>query len=358
MLKRVEKLRELLEGAGVEAFYITSPENRFYLSGFTGTAGAVLVTREGLWLLTDFRYTGQARRECPGFEIVEVAGSYPEAVLEISRGKGGFSLLGCEGDHLTYSQFMALKEGLAGVGLKPLGGLVEKLRICKDESEINLIEQAVLFADEAFKRTLPYIRPGVTEREVALQLEYIMRRMGADASAFKIIVASGSRSALPHGVASAKTIQAGDLVTIDFGAVYGGYHSDLTRTVAVGRPDKKQEEIYSIVLEAQKKAIAALRAGVRALEVDYAARQTIRSRGYGSYFGHGTGHGLGLSIHEGPRLSERDGTVLQTGMVVTVEPGIYLPGWGGVRIEDTVVVEDGGCRVLTRSPKDELIVLL
>jgi Xaa-Pro aminopeptidase len=181
--------------------------------------------------------------------------------------------------------------------------------------------------------------------------------MGADGIGFATIVASGFRSALPHGVASAKLIEAGDLVTLDFGAVYRGYHSDITRTVVVGQVKPKQEDIYNIVLEAQKSAIVAVKAGVRASEVDRAARDIIKKNGYGDYFGHGTGHGLGLSIHESPRLSPNDDTILQPGMTVTVEPGIYLPEWGGVRIEDTVVVEKDGCRVLTRSPKDRLLLL-
>lgn len=356
MQDRVKQLCGLLDGAGVAAFYITNPENRFYLSGFTGTTGALLLCRNKSYLLTDFRYTGQASRECPGFKIIEALGSYTEAIAAIMK-DNGLSSLGCEGDNLTYNQFQALKDNLNGIEIKPVSGLVEGLRICKDDAEIKSIEEAVRLADQAFEQILPVIRPGVSEREVALQLEYTMRRMGADGVAFKIIVASGHRSALPHGVASSKMIREGDLVTLDFGAVYRGYHSDITRTVVLGRPIQKQKEIYSIVLEAQMNAIAALRSGVQASDVDRAARKIIESRGYGERFGHSTGHGVGLNIHENPRLSSKDNTTLEAGMVVTVEPGIYLPDWGGVRIEDTVLVEDGGCRVLTRSPKDRLMIL-
>lgn len=354
--KRIERLRGLLDGAGVEAFYATNPENRFYLSGFSGTAGALLLCRDKSYLLTDFRYVGQASRESPEFIIKEVSGAYSDTLLEIMK-ENGLSLLGCEGDHLTYNQFTALKDTLTGVELKPVSGLVEGLRLCKDNVEIKSIEEAVRLADEAFEQVLPAIRPGVSEQEIALHLEYSMRRMGAAGVAFKIIVASGPRSALPHGVASSRITREGDLVTLDFGAVYRGYHSDITRTVVLGRPEQKQKEIYAIVLEAQMKAISALRAGVRASDVDRAAREIIERRGYGERFGHSTGHGLGLNIHENPRLSSKDDTILQAGMVVTVEPGIYLPDWGGVRIEDTALVEDGGCRVLTRSPKEKLIVL-
>lgn len=356
MLERVEKLRGMLGGTGLEALYVTNPENRFYLSGFTGTAGALFMCRNKSCLLTDFRYTVQAARESPDFEIIRVGESYPEKLLELAV-KEGIKILGCEGEHLTYSQFVELEDKLTGVGLRPVSGLVEGLRLCKDGGEIRCIEEAVRLADEAFGQVLPAIRPGVTERSVALQLEFAMRGMGADAAAFKIIVASGPRSALPHGIASSRTIREGDLVTLDFGAVYRGYHSDITRTVAVGRASQKQEQIYSIVLRAQMSALASLRAGVPASLVDRAARQIIEESGYGEYFGHGAGHGLGLNIHEKPRLSSRDDTILRSGMVVTVEPGIYLPEWGGVRIEDTAVVEEGGCRILTSTPKEKLMIL-
>jgi Xaa-Pro aminopeptidase len=354
--ERIEKLRERFAGAGVEALYITNPENRFYLSGFTGTAGSLLLGLNNSYLFTDFRYTGQAARECPDYQVIETSGESSEVLREYLTGEG-ISLLGLEGDYLTYNQFQTLKEKLGGVELKTVDGLVEELRARKDKDETAFIEEAVRLADEAFKEVLPLIRPGVPEREVALQLEYFMRRMGAEGAAFKTIVASGYRSALPHGVASSRIMAPGDFVTLDFGAVYNGYHSDITRTVVLGRPEKKQEEIYQLVLEAQMSAIESLRAGIKASDVDGAARRIIEQAGYGKQFGHGTGHGVGLSIHEKPRLSAKDQSLLEEGMVVTIEPGIYLPGWGGVRIEDTVLVLNGGCRVLTRTPKENLLSL-
>lgn len=356
MKERIEKLRERFAGAGVEALYITNPENRFYLSGFTGTAGSLLLGLNNSYLFTDFRYTGQAARECPDYQVIETSGESSEVLREYLTGEG-ISLLGLEGDYLTYNQFQTLKEKLGGVELKTVDGLVEELRARKDKDETAFIEEAVRLADEAFKEVLPLIRPGVPEREVALQLEYSMRRMGAEGAAFKTIVASGYRSALPHGVASSRIMAPGDFVTLDFGAVYNGYHSDITRTVVLGRPEKKQEEIYQLVLEAQMSAIESLRAGIKASDVDGAARRIIEQAGYGKQFGHGTGHGVGLSIHEKPRLSAKDQSLLEEGMVVTIEPGIYLPGWGGVRIEDTVLVLNGGCRVLTRTPKENLLSL-
>ncbi|OPZ71943.1 MAG: putative peptidase [Firmicutes bacterium ADurb.Bin456] len=356
MIDRIKKLRERFAAKDVEALYVTNPENRFYLSGFTGTAGSLLLCRNNNYLFTDFRYTGQAAQECPDYRIIEWSGENAKILLEYLA-DNGVSLLGLEGDNLTYNQFMSLREQLAGVGLKSVSGLVEELRASKDKGEIALIEVAVRLADEAFQEVLPLLRPGVPEKEVALMLEYSMRCRGAEGASFKTIVASGARSALPHGVASAKIMAPGDFVTLDFGAIYNGYHSDITRTVVLGRPEQKQREIYDIVLKAQTSAIESLRAGIKASDVDGAARGIIAGAGYGEQFGHSTGHGVGLCIHEKPRLSARDQTLLEEGMVVTVEPGIYLPGWGGVRIEDTVLVQNDGCRILTRTPKEKLLVL-
>jgi Xaa-Pro aminopeptidase len=356
MPDRINMLRGCFVPAGIDAIYITNPENRFYLSGFTGSTGTLLLTRKRSCLLTDFRYTAQAGMECPEFRVVEVEDSYAGVISKILKEDNLFRL-GIEGDHLTCNQFATLKRLCEGIEVKPLSDKVEKLRCSKDEAEVGLIEKAVSIADQALALTLPEIRPGVTENEIALHLEYTMRQLGASGSAFKIIAASGARSAHPHGAASAKKIEAGDLVTLDFGAVYQGYHSDITRTVAVNKASPKQEEIYKIVLEAQMNAASAIKAGVRACDVDHAARSIIEKNGYGECFGHSTGHGLGLCIHEIPRLSAKDNTVLEPGMVVTVEPGIYINNWGGVRIEDTVLVEECGCRILTGSPKEELRVL-
>ncbi|MDD4766910.1 MAG: Xaa-Pro peptidase family protein [Desulfotomaculaceae bacterium] len=356
MPEKISRLRQLFGPAGIDAFYITNPENRYYLSGFTGSTGALLVTREQSYMLTDFRYTAQAAMESPGYQVIEVSGTYAAVLFRLLKENCLFRL-GLEGDHQTCNQYFNLSKVRAGVEIKPLSDQVEQLRMLKDESEIGLIEKAVSIADLSFAQILPLIKPGVTEQEIALQLEYTMRRMGADGPAFKIIVASGVRSALPHGVASAKTIAVGDLVTFDFGAVYQGYHSDITRTVVINSSNLRQKEIYKIVLEAQMNAIAAVKAGVCASDVDWAARSIIEKKGYGECFGHSTGHGLGLGIHENPSLAAKNDTILEPGMVVTIEPGIYIRNWGGVRIEDTVVVEDNGCRILTKTPKEKLLVL-
>ncbi len=355
MKTRIDRLRKGMAEKGVEAFLVIRPENRYYLSGFTGTSGALLVTAEQIRFFTDFRYVEQARQQCPYCEIIYINlplfESLPEHLVQQD-----ISVLGCEGDFLTFQEFSALKEKLNNIKLKPMAGVVEKLREIKDDQEIERISSSVSLADRAFEHIVPFVKPGAVECEIALELEFFMRRHGASRTAFETIVASGPRSAMPHGVASDRKLQAGDFVVMDFGAVLKGYHSDITRTVVVGEPDQKQLQIYNIVLEAQLAALASVRAGTAAAEVDNAARDIIASSGYGENFGHGTGHGVGLVIHENPRVSAKSDAILEKGMVVTVEPGIYIPEWGGVRIEDMVLVEDGGCRIFTGSPKSGLIV--
>ncbi|MEW6065416.1 peptidase M24 [Desulforamulus profundi] len=357
MIKRLEQLRRQMSQKGIPYLLITKPENRLYLSGFTGTTGVLLIGQETADFLADFRYVEQVKQQSPRFNVVKIEqGSAFGTASEVLR-KYKSEKLFFEEEHLTVKQYHELKEQLRDIGLAPGSGLVEELRMIKDEREISAIRRAMEIGDKAFAHILKYVKPGISERELALELEFFMRRQGATGVAFETIMASGLRSALPHGVASDRQLQFGDLLTMDFGAVYQGYNSDMTRTVVLGEPDEKQQEIYSIVLAAQLAGLAAVREGVTAREVDEAARQVITDRGYGEYFGHGTGHGVGLAIHERPRVAAKDETVLKAGMVVTVEPGIYLPGWGGVRIEDSVLVTGEGCEILTSSPKHELLKL-
>lgn len=356
MAGRIERLREQLKERGVEAIFVTQPENRRYLSGFTGTAGALLITRQECYLLTDFRYLEQAAGECPGWNIYEVKESTFASLAEL-LGQLKVNSLACEGGFLTYKQFIDFQEKLPeAVKIIPGYDWIEELRKIKEPAEIENLRRAAELADHAFWHILDFIRPGVREEDVALELEFFLRKRGARKISFEIIVASGPRGAMPHGTASDKMLQAGELVTIDYGCEYQGYYSDLTRTVSLGPPSREQEKIYAIVLEAQSAGLAVLKAGVGACAVDQAVREVIEKYGYGENFRHSTGHGVGLVVHEAPRLSKKEETVLQAGMVVTVEPGIYLPGWGGVRIEDMAVVEEEGCRLLTHAPKDELIV--
>lgn len=351
MSKRLAALRSLLTEQNLAAVIVAKPENRLYLSGFTGSAGFLLVGLNIAKLITDFRYVEQATRQAPDFTIVRHGADIYETLAAEIKAIGG-KRVGFESDFATWDAYRRMAE--FGGELVPLH--LDKLRMVKDEAELGALRRAVRIADDAFTHILPYIRPGISEQDVALEMEYFMRRQGAEKMAFEIIVASGTRSALPHGRASTKTIAAGDFVTMDFGAVYGGYHSDITRTVVVGKATPRQREIYRLVLMAQLAGLAAVAPGRICREVDADARKVIIDAGYGEYFGHGLGHGVGLAIHEEPRLSPVCDVVLAPGMTVTVEPGVYIPDWGGVRIEDTVVVTATGVEVLTASGK-ELIEL-
>lgn len=347
---RIAALRAKLDEAGLEALLVASSVNRRYLSGFTGTAGVLLFTPAGQYLLTDFRYRTQAPAQAPDYRVVEHAPELMDTVKELLA-EDGVKRLGFEERHVPYGDWAAWSEKLAPVELVPAGELAESLRMKKDEDEVEVIREAAALADAAFQHILTVVRPGVTELELAAELETFMRKGGASGPSFDTIVASGERSALPHGVASDRRLQPGEFVTFDFGAYYNGYCSDLTRTIVVGTPTDRHREIYEIVLEAQQHALDNLKPGMTGREADALTRDIIARYGYGEFFGHGTGHGIGMEIHEAPRLSLRSDTVLEPGMVVTVEPGIYIPGFGGVRIEDDVVVTDAGIRVLTSSPK-------
>lgn len=355
-MKRIQKLRQQLAAERIEALLITDVTNRRYITGFTGSSGFALVTPDKAVLITDFRYVTQAAEQAPHFELIQHKESIWEAVADVCRDTGIRELAFDKGT-LTFAEYEELQNRAENVVLKPTSALVEQLRLIKDDSELAILQAAADIADRTYDHILTFIEAGMTEREVELELEFTMRKMGATSSSFDIIVASGKRSALPHGAASDKRIERGDLVTMDYGALYKGYCSDITRTVMVGEPSDKQRRIYDIVLRAQKRTVAEMKPGMTGKEVDALARDVIAAEGYGDNFGHGTGHGLGLDVHEEPRLSHRNNEgVLKPGMVVTVEPGIYIPDFGGVRIEDDIVITETGCERLTKSTK-ELIIL-
>lgn len=352
---RVIRLREALELQNLEAILITGEVNRRYLTGFTGSSGYVLITGQRAYLLTDFRYMVQASEQAVGFEIVEHAASVTDTLKELLQA-GQISRLGFEEENVMYSTYRNYETELSPCQLIPVAGLVEGLRVFKDDEELAIMKQAADLADRTFHHMLGILRPGVTELDMALELEVFMRKNGATSSSFETIIASGERSALPHGVASERVIKGNEFVKMDFGALLNGYCSDITRTVVLGTPSDKHREIYDIVLEAQLHTLEFLRPGMTGREADALARDVITRYGYGDQFGHSTGHGLGMEVHEAPRLSKLSDTVLQPGMVVTVEPGIYLPGFGGVRIEDDVVITENGIRRLTESTKDFTVI--
>ncbi|RRJ66481.1 aminopeptidase P family protein [Paenibacillus oralis] len=348
---RVVRLREAMKLQNIEALLITGEVNRRYLTGFTGSSGYVLVTPEKAWLLTDFRYLTQAAEQAPGFEIVDHGASVTGTIKSLLA-QENLERLGFEEEHVVFSAYRTYERELKPTALVPVSGLIEELRLYKDSEELALMKEAAELADRTFLHMLDVLKPGVSEWDAALELETFMRKHGAEGTSFDTIIASGERSALPHGRASERIMQTGELVTMDFGAFMNGYCSDITRTVALGKPADKLREIYDIVLEAQLHTLEHLRPGMTGREADALARDIIARYGYGEYFGHSTGHGLGMEVHENPRVSKTSDTVLKPGMVVTVEPGIYLPGLGGVRIEDDVVITETGVRRLTESTKD------
>lgn len=353
-MERLTRLRSMLQQEGIDGLLLTNSYNRTYMTGFTGTAGVVLISAARALFITDFRYVEQAQKQAAGYEIIQHTGPITEEVAKRAK-ELGIKKLGFEQDTLTYSEYRMYGDK-AEAELVPVSGLVEKLRLIKTDAEIKILKEAAQIADAAFTHILSFIRPGVSELAVSNELEFFVRKQGAASSSFDIIVASGHRSALPHGVASEKLIETGEFVTLDFGAYYKGYCSDITRTIAVGEPSQDLKEIYDVVLEAQLRGLRGIRAGITGKEADALTRDYITEKGYGQYFGHSTGHGIGLEIHEGPGLSFRSDTVLEPGMAVTVEPGIYIAGLGGVRIEDDVIVTKEGNEILTHSPK-ELIIL-
>lgn len=353
--QRITRLREAMQAKGLPALFITNATNRLYMTGFTGSSGYVLITDSRAALLTDFRYATQAPQQAIGYEVIEHAPKPAETVKALLN-EWGINRLGFEQNDVTYGAYQSLAAALDGIALEPAGSLVEELRLIKDDTELAVLQEAADLADRTFTHILGFLKPGVTENEVALEIEMFVRRGGAASTSFETIVASGERSALPHGKASDRRLASDEFVKLDFGAYYKQYCSDITRTVVLGKPTDKHREIYNIVLEAQMTALERIRPGMTGKEADAIARDVIKRHGYGDNFGHGLGHGLGLEIHEAPRLSIQGDTVLQPGMVVTVEPGIYLPGFGGVRIEDDIVITADGNRRLTQSSKD-LIVL-
>ncbi|GAB6990430.1 M24 family metallopeptidase [Paenibacillus pini] len=349
--KRVLKLREAMQNKSVKALFVTSSINRRYLTGFTGSSGYVLITMDAAYLLTDFRYMTQAPQQAQGFTVVEHGQRVTDTIKELLS-SSNITELAFEQEDVSFSAYTTFAQQLKPVELLPVAGLVEQLRMFKDEEELKVMQRAADLADETFQHILGFVKKGMTEREVDLEMEFFMRRKGATSSSFDTIVASGERSSMPHGVASERVIQGNELITFDFGALLDGYCSDLTRTIALGQPDPKLKEIYDIVLEAQLHTLEHIKPGMTGREADALARDIITKYGYGEHFGHSTGHGLGMEVHEMPRLSKLSDDVLKPGMVVTVEPGIYLPGLGGVRIEDDIVITDTGIAILTHSSKD------
>jgi Xaa-Pro aminopeptidase len=346
---RVERARRAMADKNLPALLITNRDNVGWISGFTGSNGFVLLTPDRVLFATDSRYWTQADRECGGFEQVRLATSAPEEITEVLASLQT-NAVGFESAHLTHRMHQVYREKLPGhIDFVPTDRLIDDLRLVKDAEEIAHIEVACGIADRAWSHIQSFLKPGAVERDVMLELEWYMRKQERAEVAFDTIIASGPRSALPHGRAAERVMERGDFVTLDFGARLNGYNSDITRTVVLGEPTAEQRKVYDTVHEALDRSIAAIKPGATGKEVDAVARDFIKEAGYGDYFGHGLGHSLGRAVHDGPGLSTRSDIILAAGMVMTVEPGIYIPEWGGVRIEHDVLVSEGGNRVLTYS---------
>ncbi len=351
MSNRVPGMVKKLTEAGFTHALIHKRQNMFYLTGYTGE-GCLFVGPEGAVILTDFRYTEQAERQAPGCRIIRTgAGVRPYEECAKMLAAAGAKTLAIETDFVTVDEEKAIAEAMEGVTLKPLGHVIDEMRILKDADEIAAIEEACRISCKAFEHMLGVIHAGMTEKQVQVELDYTMLRLGADGLSFDTIACAGVNGSLPHAIPSDHVIEKGELLTMDFGALYHGYHADMTRTIAIGEVSAQLEEIYYTVLEAQKKALDMLHEGVVLSDVDKCARDFLEAK-YPGAFGHSLGHGVGLDIHEQPGLSMRDHRTLAVGHVVTVEPGVYLPGVGGCRIEDMGVLTENGFKNMIFAPKE------
>ncbi len=348
---RIELIRKNLGELGLDAVLVSYGNNVRFLSGFKGTAGELFITMEAVYLVTDFRYLTQAKEQTEGIEILDIAEGEKSIYSRLCE-KHGIKKLGFEGKYITYKRFSVIKEIFEGVSLVSTENLVENHRMVKEAEELKELSKACSIADEAFESVLPEIKAGVSELQLAAMIEYEMKRRGATGTSFETIVASGKRSAMPHGTASEKLLEKGDFVVMDFGCIFGGYCSDITRTVAVESVTDKQMDVYTKVQTVQEECLKLIKPGVEAKEVDLSARKMFKVWGIDKFFGHSLGHGVGLDIHELPNLSTSSPYILEPGMVVTDEPGIYIENEFGVRIEDSVVVTETGCERLTKSSKE------
>ncbi|MDZ4713782.1 MAG: Xaa-Pro peptidase family protein [bacterium] len=355
-MTRLEKIKSSFTGLNVDSFLIKNLPNIRYISGFSGSAANILLTKDKNYFITDFRYKTQSAMEVyPEFERIIFAQNSNDFLKDLIQ-QNDLRGIGFESNFVSYSEALNLKDEFKEIELVPVDSLIEKIVICKNEKEIEATKKAVEITDRTFSELLKIIKPGMSEREVSAHISFIQKMNGADGDAFEPIVASGERSAFPHARPTDKKIANNELLKLDFGCTVDGMRSDMTRTIAIGNVSDECKKIYSIVKEAQQIALDNVRAGASSKDVDSAARNFITEKGYGNNFGHGLGHGLGYDIHEKPALNQRSDYTLEENNVITIEPGIYVEGVGGVRIEDDVVVTKKGCDILNRSSK-ELIVI-
>ena len=357
---RIQLVREEMTHSNLDFLLVTDPSNRQWISGFTGSSGIILISKQAAYIATDSRYWIQAEQQCPGFELVKVAGASTSIATELVEKISDGSHFGYEHENLTMKQYQDWTNIISSMTWEdvpnfiPASSIIDKLRMSKDNHELTLLMKAVEIADAGMKHAFQIIKPGMTEKKLAWEIQKYVIENGADSLSFNTIVAGGEWGALPHARPRNVALKKGTGVVIDMGVKVDGYCSDLTRTFFLGAPTAKFKEVYDVVLTAQMMAIERIEAGMTGLEAHEIAASVITEMGYGDYFGHGLGHGVGIDVHENPRLSPASDTILENGHVFTIEPGVYLPNWGGVRIEDQCLMESGKVRSLTKSPKLDL----
>jgi Xaa-Pro aminopeptidase len=352
---RLQNVQNKIQESKLDGFLITFLPHIRYVSNFTGSAGVCLLTNRTNYFISDGRYTQQASEEIKSFKLYTATDGLFSEISNLKLLKHN-TYIGIDGNTLILSQLKELRKLFPKVHFIPKANFIDDIASVKDEFEIEQIVKAAAITDNVFEKILEIIKPGLRELDIAAEISYLQRTFGADKDAFEPIVASGTNSALPHARASTKIIRKSEMVTLDFGCVVNGYHSDMTRTIFIGKPKPKAVKIYNIVLEAQQRAITAAKPGISVKELDSVARDFINDAGYGEFFKHSLGHGIGLQIHEQPKISAFNKATLQEGNVVTIEPGIYIPNFGGVRIEDDIVIRNGDADIITKSIKERIVL--
>ncbi|SHK37665.1 M24 family metallopeptidase [Paramaledivibacter caminithermalis] len=353
-MERIKKLLKIMKEKEVDGFLVSSEANVTYLSNFTGDSSYLVVSPKGCAFFTDGRYTEQAEAQChKGIEIIKWLENKRNGIQSYSHAVKAFGIkrLAFEATQIPYSTYKSLNEGLNGIELVPLSGIIEEIRMIKDKQEIEALRTACEISDKALELTIPYIKPGVTEMEIVARLEYNLKSNGAEGLSFDTMVLSGAKTSLLHGRPDSKRLENGDYILFDFGALYKGYHADISRTFILGKADNKQKELYQIIQSAEMEGIKSLKPGISARIPDKRVREIIPQE-YIDYYYPGLGHGVGLQVHEDPSLSHDSKFELEKDMILTVEPGIYIPSWGGLRIEDTVLITENSYEILNKFPRD------
>lgn len=353
--RRIAILRDKLRDFDIDCILITSKANYFYMSGFNGSSCYLLITQNSQYLFTDFRYIEQAKIQCKEYQVIKTASEPFAELIEVFLNEN-IKTVAFEADKLSYNKYIQIEQKLHDAQLRPIENIIENMRQIKEAREIEKMRHAAKIADIVFESVLEILKPGISENEVAAQIEFLSKKEGASDKSFDTIIASGKRASLPHGTATDKVIEQNDVVVMDYGVIYEGYCSDITRTVFIGSKNDELVRVYNIVLEAQMAAINSIKAEVSGVNVDETSRNIISNYGYGEYFGHSLGHGIGIEVHESATLSPKSDIILKQNMITTVEPGIYIPGLGGVRIEDMVLIKQDGVELLTNASKDLLVI--